>query len=48
MSLEDLEGFVNSLDTYETHCKQNPGSTALKDMVLEMKKLLLQEGVPCR
>ena len=47
MSLEDLEGFVNSWDSYEAHCKQNPGSTALEDMVQGMKKLLLEkEGIP--
>ena len=44
-SLEDLEEYVNSWDSYESYRKQNPGSTALEDMVLEMKKLLLEEGV---
>ena len=43
MSLEDLEGFVNSWDSYRTYCNQNPGNTALEDMIVEMRKALLEE-----
>ena len=42
-SLEDLKGYLSSFHSYEDYCKQNPGGTALEDMVLEMKKALLEE-----
>ena len=42
MSLEELEGFVNSWGSYERYCKQYPGNTIVEDMMMEMKKLLLE------
>ena len=43
MSLENLKGFVSSLDCYEPYRKQHPGTTALEDMLLKMKMALLEE-----
>ena len=42
-TLEDLLGFSRSLDAYHTYCEQNPGNTALEDMVEKMRRVLIAE-----
>lgn len=43
MSLEDVAGMIRSTDSYDTYCKEHPGTTALESMVTNMKSLLLDE-----
>ena len=44
LTLEEFVGFVKSLDEYTTYCEQNPGTTALEDLVEEMRKILTEES----
>lgn len=43
MTLEAFEGLLSSFGSYQKYCKQHPGNTALEDLILEMKNLLLEE-----
>ena len=40
-SLESLKGFVQSWGTYNELCKQQPGNSALEDLLGDMRKTLL-------
>ena len=44
LTLEEFAGFVKSLDRYARYCEQNPGTTALEDLVEEMRKILTEES----
>lgn len=40
VSLDDIEGFILSLDSYETYCRDHPNNTLVADMVADMKNVL--------
>ena len=44
LTLEEFAGFMKSFDEYATYCEQNPGTTALEDLVEEMRKILTEES----
>ena len=44
LSLEEFAGYMKSFDEYATYCEQNPGTTALENLVKEMRKILTEES----
>ena len=45
ITLQELQGFVTSWDSYDTYCQKNPGNTTLEDTMEKMRMTLIEESV---
>ena len=45
MSLDDIKGFILSLDSYETYCRDHPNNTLVADMEADMEDAFAAENI---